>query len=203
MAVKENNPVVDDKTDVVDSDDNEEGVAENDDDSNAYVDIFTFAKDYAKESYDDEQRRAESIISHAHAMQTVFAVVTAALFIIAQISFDYPEPLTRTYLFVIYSIIGFVLLLSLFAATVAQNRKKQTKRSKLKDFYDDLNRDIDFFRTDSQRAKYQFELYKDLHESLENNNNNRIIWVKISMYSFYAALGICVLLYFQTILKII
>jgi len=74
-------------------------------DNNTYPldEVLTFAKDHAKDALDEERRREDSIISQANSMQTVFAVVTAALFIVAQISYDYNGPFSYNYLFVIFS----------------------------------------------------------------------------------------------------
>ena len=157
--------------------------------------VLLFSLDYAKDIFEEEKRREASIISQANSMQTVFAVITAALFIVAQIAFDYPKPLSRTYLFVVFSVIAVVLLFSLFAATMAQNRKTQAKHSMIDDFRRQVNNESEKFRTEAQRAKYLFELYTKLHESLEINNNWRIEWVKVSMWSFYAALILCVILF--------
>lgn len=167
------------------------------------TEITQFECEYAKIKYESELRREDSIIQQSGNMQTAFSFTTAALFMIAPIAVEYRGVLSLYFFLAAFSSITFVLLISLFAATMAQKRKTQ-------ELFPDVEKQIkyiedneQYFSTEAQRQKYLAETYSNVQNSLTENNRERIKWVRRSMTSFYIALGISVFWFIVAMCKLI
>lgn len=171
-------------------------------DNNTAKEITLFECEMAKIKYESELRREDSIIQQSGHMQTAFSFSTAALFMVAPIAVEYRGILSLTFLLVAFSTITFVLLFSLFAATMAQRRKAQ-------DLFPDTSAQIkhiedneELFATEEQRNKYLAKSYADVQLSLTENNRNRVKWVQYSMQAFYIAIGLSVFWFVVAMCKI-
>ena len=88
------------------------------------ADAYKYIVEYARLAYEKDLRRQDSIIQQASHMQTAFSFMTAALFMVASLLVDNCKRLSSWFYLIAFSAITFVLLFSLFAATMAQNRKR-------------------------------------------------------------------------------
>lgn len=48
------------------------------------------------------------------------------------------------------------------------------------------------FETEAQRNKYIVDTYGAMYNSYESKNNKRVLWIRVSMFMFYFALGLIV-----------
>lgn len=159
--------------------------------------------DLAKIKYDSELRREDSIIQQAGHMQAVFSFVSIGVVTLIPVIISCKGSLSIYYLILVFSTILVVLLFSLFAATMAQNRKRQYL---FPDVYKQINyihEHEEYFDSEINRIKYLANSYSEMQVSLTQNNRKRILWIKISMYSFYVSLVLCVFWFIFSIYKII
>lgn len=159
--------------------------------------------DMAKIKYDSELRREDSIIQQAGHMQAVFSFVSIGVVTLIPVIISCKGSLSINYLILVFSTILVVLFFSLFAATMAQNRKGQ-------DLFPDVDRQInyihkheEYFDSEINRLDYLSRSYSEMQTSLTKNNRKRVLWIKISMYSFYASLVLCAFWFIISISKII
>ena len=135
--------------------------------------IYSFIADFDEKIYANEERREDSLIQQAAHMQTAFSSISA------------------------------VLLSSLFCATQAQKRYKRTSFPNARQLQRLIENQHGNFCSDAQRHKYVVKTYSEIHESLCNVNESRVKWIKVSMISFYVALGLCVCWFVAAIVVLI
>lgn len=164
---------------------------------------FKYMADFAKIIYENEERRETSLIQQASQMQTAFSFVIAAVFVVATIVIDHRGPLSFEFILLTFSSITVALLVSLFSATMAQNRYKRDDFPMVSMLKNKVFMEYDNFRTDAQRNKYLLDTYEVMHTSYANTNDKRKYWVSISMKSFYTSLVLCIFWFIVGICKII
>ena len=50
-----------------------------------------------------------------------------------------------------------------------------------------------YYESEEQQQKYLTETYSKIHDNYEKNNTRRALFLKISMWSFYASIAFCVI----------
>lgn len=166
------------------------------------ADIYRYTAEYARLAYEDELRRQDSIMQQASHMQTAFSFITAALFMVATLLVGNCKLISNWFYLVAFSSITGVLLFSLVAATMAQNRKKRKTFENLKKFIDKVENNYKMLISEEQRQKHLATTYAEIEEDLCKKDNISVIWIKISMYSFYFSI-ILIVGFFVAALKII
>ena len=164
---------------------------------------YTFIVEYAKLAYEKDLRRQDSIIQQASHMQTAFSFMTAALFMVATLLVEHCDLLSNWFYLYTFSSITFVLLFSLFAATMAQNRKKIKIFENAEEFKNKVEEEYENFKEEAQRQKYLAVTYGALQKDLCHSNDIALIWIRISMFSFYFSLLLIVAFFTAAMLKIL
>lgn len=154
----------------------------------------------ANNKYEEEKRRAESLISQASNMQTVFAVSSAALFMLLPVIISNKGTLSLNCIFIFVSCIVASLLLSLVWATKAQKRYDTLVLPKEKEVEDGLKKQLNDENLSAIEALRQLILnnidnMNKAQEAWEQNNNERVSYIKKSTYAFFIAVGFCVVFY--------
>lgn len=152
--------------------------------------------------YEEEVEREKSLISQASNMQTIFAVSTAALFMLLPTIIDeqYRGDLELNIVFFYVSLISFFLLLSLLLATVAQNRRKRVMFVNIQSLtqeIDDRTKLKNNLENPFQFARRLINSYHEAYNSISRNNDERVKLIRASMWSFYISIGICVFFYLR------
>lgn len=166
-------------------------------------DCFRYMAEFAELIYQNEQRREDSLIQQASNMQTAFSFVIAALFMVATIVVQYRGVLSLLFLLLVFSTITLTLLVSLFAATMAQNRVKRDDFPTVGSIKVKIIREYPNFQTPAQRDKYLVDTYEIMHNSYVVQNDKRRMWVKISMNFFYGSLALCIMWFIIAMVKLI
>lgn len=165
------------------------------------VEKLQYLNEYAKFRYENELRREDSIIQQASQMQTTFSFVTAAMFMVAPIVIEYSRKLSLTFFLIVFSSITIALLFSLLFATLAQNRKISKNFEDVSDFVEYVENNENDFETEKQRLKHIIDTYGDVQKDKAIINNKRVKFIRISMWMFYAALGLCAFWFIVAICK--
>lgn len=152
--------------------------------------------------YETELRREESLIQQAGRMQSAFAFSTAALFMGMPVMFQYRGRLSFGFVLAAVSSITIVLMISLFASLMAQNRRMQKMLPNGKDFIKYLEDKEEYFDSEEKRNKYLAETFSEIQESITLSNTKRVFWVRISMWFFYAALADCFFWFIVALIKV-
>ena len=159
----------------------------------------------AKNKYEEEIKREESLIAQASSMQTVFAVSSAALFMLLPILISYRGNLNLVFFFFFVSLITASMISSLVFATIAQWRYKIRVLPTERDVRSGLLQKIKERRACTSEIiqmiiEDSIEQYGKAQEAREQSNNMRVKWIKCSMYSFFASIGCCLVFYLLSIL---
>lgn len=165
--------------------------------------IVTFMSELARFKYDSENERENSIIQQAATMQTAFSFVTAAVLMVAPIVIEYGGNLSLNFFLVSFSSIVLVLLGSLFSATKALDRRKNTTLKDAMEMNEYIVLHEEEFVTEIQRQKYLADTIAKVQKSVANNNDKRVTWLRISQYAFYIALLLCIFWFVVAMCKII
>ena len=159
-------------------------------------DCYAYMADFAKIIYENEIRREDSLIQQASHMQTAFSFVIAAVLMLVPVVIDYRGIFSFRFVVMVFSSIVAVLLFSLFAATMAQNRIKREDFPSVSTIKTKVTIEYDKFKTNAQRSKYLLDTYEKMHTSYSKTNDKRRFWVKVSMISFYISLALCAFWFF-------
>lgn len=169
--------------------------------SKTVVEQFQYLNEYAKFRYENELRREDSIIQQASQMQTAFSFVTAAMFMVAPIVIEYSRKLSLTFFLIVFSSITIALLFSLLFATLAQNREISKNFADVSSFIKYVENNENDFETKNQRLKYIIDTYGDIQKDKAIINDKRVKLIRISMWMFYVALGLCAFWFIIAICK--
>lgn len=167
------------------------------------ADIYRYIVEYARLVYEDELRRQDSIMQQASHMQTAFSFMTAALFMVATLLVGNCKLISNWFYLVAFSSITVVLLFSLFAATMAQNRKKRKTFENAEDLKKDVENNYEMFKSEAQRQKYLATTYAEIQKNLCHRNDTSVTWIQISMYSFYFSIILILGFFVAALIKII
>lgn len=148
-------------------------------------DCYSYMADFAEKILNSEEQREISLLQQASNMQTAFSFVIAALFMLIPVVIDNRGNMSLEYLLLMFSSITAMLLFSLFAATMAQNRSNLNTYPEVCDIENTVIEEYENFLTEAQRSKYLVNTYTIIHKSYCENNDKRCKWVRISMGSFY------------------
>lgn len=162
---------------------------------------FQYLNEYAKFRYENELRREDSIIQQASQMQTTFSFVTAAMFMVAPIVIEYSRKLSLTFFLIVFSSITIALLFSLLFATLAQNRETSKNFADVSNFIKYVEDNENDFETENQRLKHIIDTYGYIQKDKAIINDKRVKLIRISMWMFYVALGLCAFWFIIAICK--
>ena len=165
------------------------------------VEKFQYLNEYAKFRYENELRREDSIIRQASQMQTAFSFVTAAMFMVAPIVIEYSRKLSLTFFLIVFSSITIALLFSLLFATLAQNREISKNFEDVSNFIKYVEDNENYFGTEKHRLKHIIDTYGDVQKDKAIINDKRVKLIRISMWMFYVALGLCAFWFIIAICK--
>ena len=147
----------------------------------------------AKTVYNAEIRREDSLIHQAGNMQAAFSFTTAALFMATPVMLEYRGILPFELIYVAVSSVAVVLLFSLFFFFLAQNRRMRDSFISGKDFINYIEAEEALFSQEQVRYRYLAKQYAEIEEAIKKINEKRVFWIRLSMWSFYLALCLCVL----------
>ena len=134
-------------------------------------------------------------------MQAAFSFITAAVVMVAPIVCQYRANITLDYLLVVFSSVLGALLLSLFFATKALERRKVDTFLDVKQMNEFIVNNEADLATEEQRKKHFAEYLATIQESVMKNNDKRVFWLRCSQYTFYVSLGLCVFWFFVVVKK--
>lgn len=156
-----------------------------------------------KAKYEEEVKREESLIAQSSNMQTVFSISSAALFMLLPTIIDaqYRGNLNLNVIYFFVSIIAIFLISSLFFATIVQNRRKRVRFAAMQSLISEIE-DMSKFKENLENpfalTRKSINAYHAAYKSLYENNNRRVVLIRISMWLFYLALGGCVVFYLES-----
>lgn len=139
-------------------------------------------------------------------MQTVFAVSSAALFMVLPILISYRGNLSLVFFFVMVSIITASLISSLLFATFAQWRFKiqvLPTENEVREGLIQYIKQKKVKNTDNIQQTIignSIEQYGIAQQAREKSNNMRVRWIKYSMRSFYFSIFVCLVFFFMSII---
>lgn len=165
--------------------------------------IYTYIGEFAKFKYEKEMQRENSIIQQAGYMQMAFSFITVALFMVAPILIEYRGTLSLNFFLIAFSSITIFLVVSLFLATMAQNRLKNDTFEDIDVMRDYIIENDESFETEAQRQKYLVDCFAKVQKSKVSINDRRVKRIRQSMYVFYGVLALCIFWFIVAICKII
>lgn len=159
------------------------------------VSLYRHVKELSILKYDSELRREDSLIRQSSNMQTAFSFMTVALFMAAPIIYQYRGSLSFEFLLLAFSSILFCLLVSLLAASFAQTRIIYKTFPSVSEIQREVNENWKQCVEESQQLKQWVKLVAEVQTSKTRLNNRRVLLIRISMGSFFVAVGLIILWY--------
>ncbi len=161
------------------------------DESQLQNECYAFLADLATRIYNSEEKREHSIVEQAGRMQAAFSFVIAATLVLLQVLIPM-DVLYKGFLLMSFSSVMLFLLLCLLFATIAQRRVRREQWPSIIKLEKKIVDEYHNFETEAQRNKYIVDTYGAMYNSYESKNNKRVLWIRVSMFMFYFALGLIV-----------
>lgn len=157
--------------------------------------ILDFMLQYSENVYSIEKERESSILQQASNMQAAFSFVTAGIFIVAQITFDYQSQsgIPTWYLILVFSSITFFVLLSLFFATLTQSRWKRKNFQTIAEMRKIIDENENMRNHEVTRKQFVINSYEKYHNDFIRLTNRRSLFLRLSNYSFYTSLSLAII----------
>lgn len=161
--------------------------------NNVFIaDIYSYIREFAMLKLDSQTKREDSLILQSSHMQTAFSFTTAALFMIAPIVTEYRGKMSLEFLLLVFSSITFFLILSLWFASKAQNRRYNTVFPDVEIFTEHVENNYKYYLTREQREKAMAAMIGEVQKSKDKTNNIKVKQIKLSMCFFYTALSLSI-----------
>ncbi len=167
------------------------------------VSLYKHVKELAQLKYDGELRREDSLIEQSSHMQTAFSFMTAAVFMALPIAIDHRGPLSLRFFFISVSIIVGLLLASLVTASIAQRRIKKKAPQNVSDIEKFVSDNWKDTLKESQQLKQWVGIVGEIQASTAKANDERVIFIRLSMGFFLASIAAIVVCYFVALSKIL
>ena len=167
------------------------------------VSLYRHVKELAQLKYDGELRREDSLIQQSSHMQTAFSFLTAAVFMALPIAVEHKGPLSLSFFFISVSIIVGLLLASLVTASIAQRRIKKKAPQNVSDIEKFVSDNWKDTLKESQQLKQWVGIVGEIQESTAKANDERVIFIRLSMGFFLASIAAIVVCYFVALSKIL
>lgn len=144
--------------------------------------------EYGKYSFEQEQRREESLINQAGQMLTAFAFSTAALYMLLPLLLDIKLELGYRFVYFWIGIITFFLLISLLLAMCGMWRWKYRAMVGIGVFFNHVSSNVESFTNKDYLFLVEWKkALCDMNDDIEKLNRRRAILVTSSMWSFVVA----------------
>ena len=150
--------------------------------------LYKHVKELAKLKYESELRREDSLIQQSSHMQTAFSFMTAAVFMATPILLEYRGALSTTFFLVSISSIIMALLLSLVFASLAQRRVKKQTFLNIPDIEKFVSDTYERTLSEAAQLKQWVQVVGDVQTDLDKTNNQRVLWIRLSMGCFFASI---------------
>ncbi len=162
-------------------------------------DCYRYMLDFSKIIFENEIKREESIINQAGRMQSAFSFITLSVLAAVPVIIKYRGLLSLNFLFFAFSSIVISIIISLIFATVAQDRKKRSDFPTISMIRQLIEEEYENFDSFAKRDKYLVKTYEKIHNDYVKVNEKRIMYIKLSTYSFYVAVA---LIFFWTVISL-
>lgn len=150
--------------------------------------LFKHIKEMAQLKYESELRREDSLIKQSSQMQTVFSFMTAAIFMAVAVIIEYRGSLSLEFFLVALANIMLFLLISLVTASLAQRRRIHNTFPDIDELEKFISDNWESTLKESQQLKQWIDLVGKVQKDKANINNDRVKYIRISMWSFYASI---------------
>lgn len=167
------------------------------------VTLFKHIKELAQLKYDSELRREDSLIKQSTQMQTVFSFVTAAIFMALAVIIENRGSLSLVFFLVASASIMFFLLISLVMASFAQRRRIHSTFPDIDELEKFVSDHWESTVKESQQLKQWIDLVGKVQKDKANINNERVTFIRVSMWSFFASIISIVFWFLVAIAKIL
>jgi len=165
--------------------------------------LYSHVKELGILKYEAELKREDSLIQQSSHMQTAFAFMSAAVFMLVPIILEYRGSLSLIFFFLSISSIVLFLLISLVTASAAQFRRKFDDFPDIEEIEKHVEDNWKSVLDKSQQLKQYVKLLGTVQKSKAKGNDRRVLLIRISMWNFMASLGLVVFWFILAICKII
>lgn len=162
--------------------------------------IKTGIRDYAQKTLEMEKSRQDILFSKSQANVTSISVLLVALFTII---FEFLDRLkcVQTLIIIFSFILTFLLLLSLFFSIKSQWMMKNKYTRRASELFEHINHHLDEYSNEEAFLDQNIRDLEDIHETLESNNDKRVIDLMISSICLYVFFALIII--FSIVLLII
>lgn len=164
--------------------------------------VLTFSEQVTHNKYMRELEIESEIIVQASQMQAAFSFLAAAIAMLVPVACEYRgNMISLNLILAIFTPIFAAVLFSLVCSTLAHQRRKHNEEEDADNLNKYINEKKDLFIFERHRLNFLIKTYIELQKSMSETNANRLKWLRLSTYSFYVAIGLCVVGYFVYVIN--
>ena len=142
--------------------------------------------EFAKFSFDLEEKREQSLINQSGQMLTAFSVTSAALLMAAPVFLEYTS-ISRLNILISAGIVLFFMLVSMVLAVIAQWRFEYTTMMNGEELLHKIEEDPDNHVFQAQYDYQWVNQLEEIQDSKKQNNDKRYKLIRASMVMFFVA----------------
>ena len=151
--------------------------------------------DLAKVSFEQEERREQSILSQSGKLLTALSISSAAILMIVPIFIQNLALQMKNYILICLIIVLFLVLTSMFFSLLVQWRFKYNSLPSPEEIFTHIANNEEYFETSEQRCRFWIDALENNWRSKLKNNNKKVIFLKIAMILFFVSLGSIAILF--------
>lgn len=165
--------------------------------------LYEYVKELSQIKYESELRREGSLIQQSSQMQTAFSFMTAAVFMAAPVIIEHRGKLSLEFFLISFSIIVFFLFVSLVTASLAQVRRKYQGFLDIDNIENFVSEDWENLIKRSAQLQQWVRVIGKVQKDKACKNDIRVLYIRISMWSFFASIGSIVICFIIGIYKLL
>lgn len=144
--------------------------------------------DIAKLSYEQEEKREQSLLYQASQMLTALSFSSAAVLMVVPILIANLPDTIKTYILICMGLTMMFFVSSMVLALLVQWRYKYQALPSPMDIFIHISENVQFFNTEEQRYKNWVEMLNANWISKRKNNDKRVNLIRASMILFFCAI---------------
>ena len=163
--------------------------------------LIEYSIQLAKQSYECEEKRESSMISHATRLIEILLFLMVGIGVVVSPILEYADRIPKKYIFVVLSIVLFIIMISLILLIIAQWRYAYQTFPLPNVIYDNIKNDFDNYKKKEVQCDNYINLLNDIQKCKKENSDKRNNFIRVASILLLVSIAIIIISGFVAIIK--
>ena len=163
--------------------------------------VIEYSIQLAKQSYECEEKREASMISHATRLIEVLSFLMAGIGVVVSPILEYVERIPKKYIFVVLSLVLFIIMISLILLIIAQWRYSYQTFPLPNEIYENIKSDFDNYKEKEVQCDSYINLLSKIQKCKKENSDKRNNFIRVASILLLVSIAIIIISGFIAIIK--